>query len=420
MVREIYALGALLLGMSALLLGNGLFGTLTALRMSMEGFDPTVIGVVVSCNMIGFVLGCLYGQRVIANVGAIRCLTAFAALMSICALLLPMHVVPYTWIPIRVVFGFSSAMVFMVAESWLAGSASPGNKGRVFSIYMVINKGCFALGQLLLQLADPAGDRLFMLLGILFAVCLVPIALARHEAPKNFGDGRMSIRDLYRASPVGVFGAATTGLANSSIVGLSPVFALGVGFDVAQVSAYMLFFMFGSLALQIPIGRLSDRFDRRAVLVSVALAAGAVSVVIAVTGTSAGVWPLYALAFVIGGLSAVTYPIAMAHASDYSSPQQMVSFMAGLLLAFGIGASVSPFLASLAMKSLGPGGLYYYAAGVYAMMASFTLYRMSKRASVPEAEQSAFVPQPQTSQSSPSVTALDPRVADPDTVLDGE
>ena len=414
MVREIYALGALLFGMSALLVGNGLFGTLTALRMSMEDFDPTVIGVVVSCHMVGFVLGCLYGQRVIASVGAIRCLTAFAALMSICSLLLPFYVVPYTWVPIRLCFGFSSAMVFMVAESWLAGSASPQNKGRVFSVYMVINKGCFALGQLLLQLADPAGDRLFMLLGILFAVCLVPIALARHEAPKNFGDERMSIRDLYLASPVGVFGATATGLANSSIVGLSPVFALGVGLDVAQVSAFMMIFMFGSLALQIPIGRLSDMFDRRLVLASVASAAGVMSVLIGMTGSDAGIWSLYVFAFAIGGLSAVTYPIAMAHASDHSTPQQMVAIMAGLLLAFGIGASVSPFLASLAMKEFGPGGLYFYAAAVYAAMASFTLYRMSRRAPVPEEAQSAFVAQPQTSQSSPVVTALDPRVADND------
>ena len=414
MIREIYALSALLLGMSALMIGNGLFGTLTALRMSMEAFDPTVIGVVVSCHMVGFVLGCLYGQRVIARVGAIRCLTAFAALMSICALLLPLHVTPYTWVPIRLGFGFSSAMVFMVAESWLVGSASPMNKGRVFSVYMVVNKGCFAFGQLLLQLADPAGDRLFMLLGILFAACLLPIALARHEAPNNFGDDRMSIRDLYRASPVGVFGAIATGLANSAIVGLSPVFALGVGLDVAQVSVFMIFFMFGSLALQIPIGRLSDLFDRRLVLATVASAAGVTSIAIAVIGSDAGIWVLYALAFVIGGLSAVTYPIAMAHASDHSVPEQMVGIMAGLLLAFGVGASVSPFLASLAIKYLGPGGLYYYTVIVYAAMAAFTLYRMSRRPPVPEEVQSDFVAQPQTSLSSPVVTALDPRVADND------
>ena len=413
MVREIYALSALLLGMSALLLGNGLFGTLTALRMSLEAFDPTVIGIVVSGHSFGFVIGCVYGQRIIARVGAIRCFTAFAALMAVCAIVLPLYVSPLSWVPVRLCFGFCSAMVFMVAESWLAGGVSPQNKGRVFSVYMVINKGCFALGQLLLQVADPAGDRLFMLLGVLFAVCLVPIALARHDAPKDIGDERLSVRELYRASPVGVLGAVATGLANSALIGLSPVYAVAVGLDVAQVSAFMMIFMFGSLALQLPIGRLSDRFDRRGVLAAVAVVAALANFVVGTVG-AVQIWLLYGLAFAIGGLSAVTYPIAMAHASDHSSAQQVVAMMAGLLLSFGVGASVSPFLASLAMKVVGPHGLYFYAGGVYLVMASFTVYRMSRRAAVPEEDQSAFVAQPQTSQSSPVVTALDPRVADND------
>lgn len=411
MVREIYALGALLGGMSALLLGNGLFGTLTALRMSLEGFDPTLIGVVVSCHSLGFVLGCVYGQRIIARVGAIRCFTAFAALMAVCVLLLPVHVAAWSWIPLRLCFGFCSAMVFMVAESWLAGSVSAERKGRVFSIYMVINKGCFGLGQLLLQVADPAGDRLFMMLGALFAVCLVPIALARHDAPRDFGEERMSIRELYRASPVGVMGAMATGLANASIIGLSPIFILAIGLDVLEVSTYMMIFMFGSLALQIPIGRLSDRFDRRKVLVAVAFCAAVVCVAVALAG-AVSVWLLYAFSFAIGGLSAVTYPIAMAHASDHARAQRVVAIMAGLLFAFGIGASVSPFVASLAMKYLGPGGLYFYAAAVYLFMGAFTLYRMARRAPVPETDQSAFVAQPQTMQSSQVVTAMDPRAAD--------
>ncbi|NKB56256.1 MAG: MFS transporter [Alphaproteobacteria bacterium] len=411
MVREIYALGALLLGMSALLIGNGLFGTLTALRMSLEEFDPTMIGIIVSCHSLGFVLGCIYGQRVISSVGAIRCFTAFAALMSVSVLLMPLSVQPFTWIPLRLGFGFFSAMVFMVAESWLAGSVSSEKKGRIFSVYMVINKGCFGLGQVLLQVADPAGDRLFMLLGVLFALCLVPIALARHEAPKDIGEDRMSFRELYRSSPVGVMGAVATGLANSAIIGLSPIFVLSVGLNVAGVSTFMIIFMVGSLALQIPIGRLSDRFDRRGVLAVVAFSAGLTSIAIAFFG-DAGMWLLFALAFAIGGLSAVTYPIAMAHASDHARAQSVVAIMAGLLLAFGIGASVSPFLASLAMKYLGPSGLYFYASAIYLFMAAFTLYRMSRRAAVPDADQNAFVPQPQTSQSSPVVTALDPRTAE--------
>lgn len=413
MLREVYALGALLLGMSALLVGNGLFGTLTSLRMSIDGFDPTTIGIVVSCHSLGFVIGCVYGQRVITGVGAIRCFTAFAALMAVCGLLLPVHVAAYTWIPIRLIFGFCSAVVFMVAESWLAGGVSAENKGRVFSIYMVINKGSFGLGQLLLQAADPAGDRLFMLLGALYALCIAPIALARHEAPKVFSGERLPFGELYKSSPVGMFGSTATGLANAAIIGLSPVYAVSVGFNVKEVSIFMIVFMTGSLAMQIPIGKLSDQFDRRAVLSAVAVAACGTCIAISLFGAK-NVWGLYGMAFVLGGLSAVTYPIAMAHATDHGQPGQVVSIMAGLLLAFGVGASISPFLASVAMKFTGPEGLFYYAGGVYLIMAVFTLYRMSQRAPVAEENQGAFVPQPQTMQSSPVVTALDPRTKDGD------
>jgi MFS family permease len=174
MIREILALGALIVGMCGLLLGNGLFGTLTALRMSEEGFDPTIIGVVLSCHSIGFIVGCLYGQRIIQRIGHIQCFTAFAAVLAVVCLILPMSVNPYSWILLRLVFGFCSAMVFMVAESWLTGAASSEKNGRVFSIYMVINKGSFGAGQLLLLLGDPSGDRLFMLMAILFCLCLVP------------------------------------------------------------------------------------------------------------------------------------------------------------------------------------------------------------------------------------------------------
>lgn len=408
MVTEIFSLGALMVGMVGLLLGNGLFNTLTALRMTIDGFDPTVIGIVISCHSLGFITGCLRGERVIARVGHIRCFTAFAAMMGVCCLLLPMTVHPASWIPLRYVIGFCSAIVFMVAESWLAGAVPSDRKGRVLSVYMVINKGAFGAGQLLLLLADPAGDRLFMLIALLYGLCLVPIALASKDAPQDIGTERLSFRALYRHSPAGVVGAAAAGFANSPLVGLGPVFGASIGLSVADISYFMTVFLIGSLALQIPIGRLSDRFDRRGVLVWVAVAAAASCVAMAFL-MSVGYWLLLVLSFLIGGLSAVIYPIAMAHANDHARAETMVSIMAGLLLAFGLGASISPFLASLTMKLIGPVGLFLYAAVVYALLAGFTIYRRSQRAPVPEAEQSTFVPQPQTSQSSQVVTTLDPR-----------
>jgi len=296
MIREILALGALMVGMCGLLLGNGLFGTLTALRMSEEGFDPTIIGVVLSCHSIGFIVGCLYGQRIIQRIGHIRCFTAFAAILAVVCLILPMSVNPYTWIALRLVFGFCSAMVFMVAESWLTGAASSETKGRVFSIYMVINKGSFGAGQLLLLLGDPSGDRLFMLTAILFGLCLVPIALASKGAPPNIDAERIGLRDLYRHSPVGVVGALAAGFTNAPLMGLGPVFGSQIGLGTSGISYFMAIFLLGSLALQIPIGRLSDRFDRRGVLIGVAVA-GAVACGAMGLAAPLGQWPIFGLSF---------------------------------------------------------------------------------------------------------------------------
>ncbi len=409
-MKEIVALGALMTGMCGLLLGNGLFGTLTALRMTIENFDPTVIGIVLSFHSLGFIIGCLYGERIIAKTGHIRSFAAFAALLAVTCLILPTLVEPYAWIPLRFVYGFSSALVFMVAESWLAGAASSERKGRVLAFYMVINKGSFGAGQLLLLLADPAGDRLFMLTAILYGLCLVPIALASGEAPKNIGTERLKFRALYRLARRRR-ARRRGGICQFSLMGLGPVFGVSVGFNVEQVSYFMAIFLLGSLALQIPIGRLSDRFDRRGVLIGVA-AASCIACICMAVFVSLGYWLIMGLSFVIGGLSAVIYPIAMAHSNDHAKPETMVSIMAGLLLAFGIGASISPFLASLAMKGLGPVGLYIYTAAVYALLAGFTLYRRSQRPAV--AEQSDFVAQPQTSQSSAAMTTLDPRTDDSD------
>ena len=371
MLRAVLPLSALLIGMSGLLLGNGLFGTLTALRMSLEAFDQTLIGIVVSAHSLGFVLGCFGGQRIIGATGHIRTFAAFAAIMAVCVLIMPITVQPATWIPLRAVFGFASAIVFMVAESWLAGSASPEIKGRVFSIYMVVNKGSFGAGQLLLLFGDPAGDRLFMLTAILYTICLVPIALARTSGPQHLSAERLSFKALYELSPVGVVAALITGFANASLIGLGPVFALGVGLEISEVSFFMVAFMLGSLAFQIPIGRLSDRFDRRTVLIGVA-AAGAVCCGAMAFAVDAGAVLLFALSLIIGGLSATVYPIAMSHASDHADPGTMVSLMAGLLLAFGLGATVGPILASLLMAEIGPSGLYVFAAAMYLGLAAFT------------------------------------------------
>lgn len=408
MLRAVLPMSGLLLGMGIMLLGNGLFGTLAALRMTIEGFSPVTIGVVVACHSIGFAAACLTCQRIINAVGQIRVFAAFAALLAATSLCMPLMVAPLPWILLRLIFGYSSAAVFMVGESWLAGSAPSDMKGKVFALYMVVNKACFGIGQLLLNLADPAGDRLFMMTAILYALCLIPIALKRTGEPRQLGSERLSFAALYRLSPVGVIGAVGAGSVNSPLIGLGPVFAAERGLSVAEISLFMAAFLAGSLMLQIPIGRLSDRFDRRTVLMAVALATSASCAAMAQFGDG-GFPVLLLLSAAVGGLSATIYPIAMTHANDLGRPQQTVSLHAGLLLAFSMGASTGPVVASIAMEQFGPSGLFGYAAVVDAILAGFIAYRMIRRPPAPEEMQGDFVAMPQIAQTTPVVGALDPR-----------
>jgi MFS family permease len=409
MPQVAFPLSAVLLGMGVLLLGNGLFGTLTALRMIHEGFAATTIGVVIACHSIGFAAACLTSRRIIDAVGHIRTFAAFAALLAVCSLAFSVFPDPLAWVALRLIFGYSSAAVFMVGESWLAGAATTDSRGKVFAIYMVVNKAGFGLGQLLLILGDPTSDRLFMLTATLFALCLVPIALARTEGPKGLGRGRLGIKALYRLSPVGVAGAVAAGAANSSLLGLGPVFASGQGLSVPQVSGFMVAFLTGSLAMQIPIGRLSDRFDRRRVLLGVVLSSAAAAAATAVVAPTT-FYILIMFSALVGGLSATVYPLAMTHATDFASSEQTVSVHAGLLLSFATGASTGPILASLAMEYMGPPGLFAFAAAVNLVLAGFTLYRMTRRAPVPEEQQQDFVAMPQTSHTSPAVGNLHPQI----------
>ena len=412
MLRVIGSLSALLLGMSVMLLGNGLFGTLTALRMTIENFAPATIGVVVACHSVGFALACLTCGRIMRRVGHIRVFAAFAAILAFCCLCFPIVVHPAAWIVLRLLFGYSAAACFMVGESWLAGAAPRDMKGKVFAIYMVVNKASFGLGQLFLIVGDPAGDRLFMLTAALYALCLIPIALTRASGPEQLGRERLSFAALYRLSPVGVAGAISAGFTNASLVGLGPVFAAGRGLGVKEVSLFMVAYLMGNLALQVPIGRCSDRFDRRSVLFAVAAMTAAACILMAAI-PAPGFYGLLALSALVGGVSATVYPIAMTHATDLARAEQTVSLHAGLLLAFSFGASTGPILASLAMQWIGDGGLYGFGAGMNVLLALFILYRKSRRVAVPDEQQTAFIGMPQQIQTTQAAAGLDPRTQAP-------
>jgi MFS family permease len=399
------SVAAILMGIGLVSVGLGLLGTFLAVRLGMAKLDDLWIGVVVTGYPLGFLAGCLTARVPIDRVGAIRAFAALGGLMTAATLSFTLTTEPVAWTCLRIINGFCAAGLFTIAESWLNARTPPASRGAVLAAYMISDKLTYAIGQMLIEAADPAGPVLFAIAAIAFALCLVPVALTSQESPITGRAPGLSIVALFRVSPLGVVATFASGLINTTIISLAPIWASNHGLDTADIARFMTGLMLGGLVLQWPIGYLSDRIDRRRVLLGVALATTALAFVIAATG-DAPADVLIALGALFGGACFAIYPLAVAHANDFADRSQAVQVSSGLLLSWAIGSVVGPPLASLLVARIGQSGLFVHATIVAALLVAFTLWRMARRAPVPNELQGKFVP---LSQTAPAGRMLNPR-----------
>lgn len=405
-MRDILSsVAALLLSIGLLLLGTGLLGTLLGVRMAMENFPLTVSGLVMSAYFAGLAAGSLWCRGIIRRVGHIRAFSVFASLMSTAALAHAYVISALTWGVLRALTGFCMAGLYMVTESWLNARANNRTRGQILSLYMVTTFLALGAGQFLLALGNPRAFVLFGLSSILFSLGLVPVALTRAMAPVLERASQLGFRQLYALSPLGVIGALGAGLLSSGILGMGPIFGRDVGMSLTQVSQFMGVSILGGLVLQWPIGRLSDRFDRRTVIVGVCIVIAALAAIIA-EATHGSELRLLVLGGLFGGFAFTVYALSVAHANDFAEPDDLVEVSGGLILAYGIGAAIGPVAAAGFMGSLGPSGLFVYLAIVAALLAAFAMYRMARREAIPVAEQGPYVPLLRTTA---EASQLDPR-----------
>jgi MFS family permease len=393
---------ALLLGIALLMLAHGLQGTLLGVRAGLEQFPPAVTGVVMSGYYVGLLLGSSFAPRFVARVGHVRVFAALLSLGSTAALFHALLVEPVTWFAMRLMTGYCFAGAFIVAESWLNGAASNDNRGTLLSLYMVDQLGALAAGQFLLNLADPRGFDLFVVVSVLVSVAAVPMLLTASPAPQIRASRAVSLVDLYRVSPLGVVGIVGIGFSHSALYAMGPVFAQGSGLTLALTSTFMASLIAGGVLLQWPVGMLSDRFDRRWVITAVTLLA-ALAAMSSLLLLRPSAWWLFAQFFVVGGMSLPMYALCAAHANDFLSEEQMVGASSALLLTYGIGAALGPTAAAFTMQALGPSGLPLFLVVIHASIGAFALWRMTRRPVVPAEERvpHILVPTP-----SPVVTTL--------------
>ena len=335
-------IGTLIVATSGVQLANGFFGTFISLRVALEDFDATLAGLVLSSYFAGFTLGAVRCGRIIERIGHIRAYAAFAGVVVAATVAMPLWVGPLPWLVLRAAVGFGCAGLFVTTESWLNAKAQPSERGRIFSLYMVGTFIALALGQLLIGRAQIETAAPFNAIAALFAVALVMVSTTSAEPPQATAAATMPFGQLFRAAPVAVVGSALSGLIASAFYALVPAWMQNKGVEHATIGLFMLVVVLGGLAFQVPIGRLSDRFDRRIVLAALGVGfAGAAVALIHLPRTFAVILPGAAL---LGGFMSTLYPVCVADALDRMPADRIVAVSSRLILVSGIGSVLGPIV----------------------------------------------------------------------------
>lgn len=400
------SIAALLISVFILLAGSGLQTTLVPLAANASGFDALQVGFLGSSYFIGMMLGCFAAPWLIRRTGHIRAFGACTALATAASVLFALSIDPWFWNLLRCLSGLCYAVLYAIIESWLNDKSDNTNRGGVLALYNVVNFGGMAAGQQFLRLYPPSGFQLFSLSAVLISIASIPVALTRSTSPLVPESPRLRLAWLIRLSPVAVAGAFTVGFANGAFWTLGPVYATLKGLGASGAGDFVTASILGAVLVLWPAGRLSDRVDRRYVILGCCLLSASAGVGLVFVPDGAA-WTIFGLAFLFGAGAMPIYSLSSAHAADYAAPAEMVVVATGLLLVYTVGAVVGPTIAASLIEVTTAGALFVLTASIHLAMMLLTAYRLTRREAIPPEDREPFVAVPRTST---NVVELDPRV----------
>ncbi|MDB6090393.1 MAG: hypothetical protein JWN85_3177 [Gammaproteobacteria bacterium] len=376
--------------MGVLMLGAGLQGTLLGLRATLEGFPAPVTGVIMSCYYVGYLAGTTGAPRLLRQVGHVRVFAALAAVASAAVLIQASFVHPLPWGAMRLLSGVCFAGIYVVAESWLNDRASAGTRGRLFAVYMLVLYVGLGLAQFLLVVANPSTPTPFMLVSVLISLSIVPIVVSAQQTPQVAVPRKVRYRDLYRDSPLGVVAVSVSGMISSIIFSMGPVYARLSGLGTRGVATFMAVSILSGVVTQYPVGRLSDRMDRRTVIAVVCTFATIVAGSIAMFGDMPPA-ALLILTATFSGLVLTLYSLSVSHVNDKLEPSQMVAASSALLLLNGSAAAIGPVVAGSLIAAFGPPAYFATLATLTGTLTVYDLWRKARQRPVPPARKGPFI-----------------------------
>ena len=394
---------ALFLGMGFLMMAYGFQGSLLGVRAVAEEFSLMATGFMMSGYFVGYFIGAKIIPNIVASVGHIRVFAAFASIASLIVLMHSIFVNPYIWFILRVLTGISMVSIYTVTESWLNDRATNKNRGSILSIYMVILYGAMGIGMFLLNFSDPIKFEPFILISVLTSAALVPILLTKKKPPTFKKVKGMSLKDVYAASPFGMVSSFFYGTIQSALFTLLAVYAASMNFTIFQISVVTFLLAISGAVSQWPIGKISDMFDRRKVIIYSTFGAAffALCAILAsrqmyLPGELATNKTWFYLSLILFSFCSLPmFSLILAHTNDFIPKEQFVAAGASLQFTFGMGAMSGPFLCSIFMNIVGLNGFFVFIIFFHILIGLFGLYRNTIR-KVIENPDSQFVAMPST------------------------
>ena len=405
MKMQLIPIFALLLGSALLLFAGGIHSLILPVRGSAEGFSASALGLLGTGWAIGYVAGCLVAPRLVGAVGHIRTFGVMCAFAAVSILLQALVVETWTWIAVRAISGFCFAGAAMIVESWLSERVDARSRGRVFGIYTMVNLFASTGGQMSLTLGDTTGFLFFALAGIFYCLALVPTAISSSATPQPLVNVRIDLRALWRNSPVAMFGVFLVGVSNSAFGTLAAVYAERIGLTLTSIALFASVPILAGALSQVPVGILSDRVDRRRALVGLALVAVVADLAFILLQPESR-WANLALVSLFGAAIFAMYPVILAHANDHAAPGTSIQTSGGLLMVFGVGSIIGPLAAGVGMAYIGVSGLFLVSIVAHLALAAFTIWRISVRAPVPDADKGGFVFAPPARNATPETAVF--------------
>ncbi len=387
------SVGALIAAVTILQMAQGLLGAHMPLAFAAQGHAGSLFSFVAAAYSAGFMFGAAIATRLLARVGHIRVFAACASVLSVSTLALYVADSVTVWMVTRAAAGVAVALMFGAAESWMSASIQKSERGNILGFYMVCTKAALAIGPLLVVSAAPGDAAPWMIAAALASIAMIPVCATTVAQPEPPKPQPLAVAEQFRTAPAAVIACFGAGAVNAGVLAFAPLFAAeryGAGAASAFYSAAWL----GSLLLQWPAGRLSDRVDRRMVIAGLTGLAAVSAFALAAFAGAAPAWAGMALFALWGAGGLSFYGIAVAHMADRAPPAVMAQATSGLLFVWALGSVIGPAAQWPFVHFFGSGGVFWFAGLCAAAIAGAMFWRGTQREPAsPEVKENFAAPQ---------------------------